>query len=248
GMVEMEVLPEEERTGLHYPETRNPAEYSAYTEATGTNGMIKNHVMDELKRIGITEEAMTTRGLRITTTIDMQAQNATVDAVHTNLAQLQEDARAGVVSVEPGTGAVRAYFGGDDAAGWDYGNAALQTGSTFKIFGLAAALQQGIPLSAVYDSSPVMLPGNIQVTNWDGGSAGYTTLSEALKRSFNTSFIRLQDDLINTTQDTADMAHALGMAKTLPGVPATLTEFGEQPYEGIILGQYQSRPLDMATA
>ncbi|HKM25456.1 MAG TPA: transglycosylase domain-containing protein, partial [Corynebacterium sp.] len=248
GMVEMEVLPEEERTGLHYPETRNPAEYSAYTEATGTNGMIKNHVMDELKRIGITEEDVTTRGLRITTTIDMQAQNATVDAVHTNLAQLQEDARAGVVSVEPGTGAVRAYFGGDDAAGWDYGNAALQTGSTFKIFGLAAALQQGIPLSAVYDSSPVMLPGNIQVTNWDGGSAGYTTLSEALKRSFNTSFIRLQDDLINTTQDTADMAHALGMAKTLPGVPATLTEFGEQPYEGIILGQYQSRPLDMATA
>src|SRR5699024_4660291 len=91
-------------------------------------------------------------------------------------------------------------------------------------------------------------PGSIQVTNWDGGSAGYTTLSEALKRSFNTSFIRLQDDLINTTQDTADMAHALGMAKTLPGVPATLTEFGEQPYEGIILGQYQSRPLDMATA
>ncbi|NLA57260.1 MAG: penicillin-binding protein [Corynebacterium humireducens] len=248
GMVEMDVLPEAERAGLHYPETRNPAEYSAYTEATGTNGMIKNHVMDELKRIGISEEDVTTRGLRITTTIDMQAQNATVDAVHTNLAQLQEDARAGVVSVEPGTGAVRAYFGGDDAAGWDYGNAALQTGSTFKIFGLAAALQQGIPLSAVYDSSPVRLPGNIVVNNWDGGSAGYTTLAEALKQSFNTSFIRMQDDLTNTTQDTADMAHALGMAKTLPGVPATLTEAGEQPYEGIILGQYQSRPLDMATA
>ncbi len=44
------------------------------------------------------------------------------------------------------------------------------------------------------------------------------------------------------------MAHALGMARTLPGVPETLTEHGEQPYEGIVLGQYQSRPLDMAIA
>lgn len=248
GMVEMGVLPAGERAGMVYPETRNPAEYSAYTEATGTNGMIKNHVMDELQEIGITENDVTTRGLRITTTIDMQAQNATVEAVRSNLAPLQEDARAGVVSVEPGTGAVRAYYGGEDASGWDYGNAALQTGSTFKIFGLAAALQQGIPLTAVYDSSPVMLPGNIVVTNWDGGGAGYSTLSEALKHSYNTSFIRLQEDLTNTTQDTADMAHALGMARSLPTVPETLRENGGQPYEGIILGQYQSRPLDMATA
>ncbi|MCS5480095.1 penicillin-binding protein [Corynebacterium sp. YIM 101645] len=248
GMVEMGVLAPEERAGMVYPETRDPAEYSAYTEATGTNGMIKNHVINELQSIGITEEEVTTRGLRITTTIDPQAQESTIQAVRTNLAQLQDDARAGVVSVEPGTGAVRAYFGGEDAAGWDYGNAALQTGSTFKIFGLAAALQQGIPLSAVYDSSPVTLPGNIVVNNWDGGSAGYTTLSEALKHSYNTSFIRLQDDLTNTTQDTADMAHALGVAESLPGVPATLTENGAQPYEGIILGQYQTRPIDMATA
>jgi membrane peptidoglycan carboxypeptidase len=248
GMVDMEVLPAEERNGMVYPETRDPAEYSAYTEATGTNGMIKNHVINELKAVGITEQDVTTRGLRITTTIDPAAQSATVDAVQNNLAPLQDDAAAAAVSVEPGTGAVRAYYGGEDAAGWDYGNAALQTGSTFKIFGLAAALQQGIPLTAMYDSSPVTLPGNIVVENWDGGSAGYTTLSEALKNSYNTSFIRLQDDLNNTTQDTADMAHALGVAESLPGVPQTLTENGAQPYEGIILGQYQSRPLDMATA
>ena len=248
GMVDMEVLPAQERAGMEYPETRDPADYSAYTEATGTNGMIKNHVMEELEKVGITESDVTTRGLRITTTIDMQAQNATVEAVRTNLAQLQEDARSGVVSVEPGTGAVRAYYGGEDAAGWDYGNAALQTGSTFKIFGLAAALQQGIPLSAVYDSSPVRLPGGITVTNAGGGGGGYTTIADALKHSYNTSFIRLQEDLTNTTQDTADMAHALGMAKSLPGIETTLRENGGQPYEGIILGQYQSRPLDMATA
>lgn len=248
GMVDMGVITPDQRAGMIYPETRDPSAYSAYTEATGTNGMIKNHVMAELEDIGISEEDVNTRGLRITTTIDTQAQNATVDAVHENMASLDPNYRAAAVSVEPGTGAVRAYYGGEDATGWDYGNAPLQTGSTFKIFGLAAALQQGIPLSTMYSSAPVTLPGNITITNVGGSGGGYSTIAEALKFSYNTSFIRLQNDLENTTQDTADMAHALGMARSLPGVPETLTENGEQPYEGIILGQYQSRPLDMAVA
>lgn len=52
--------------------------------------------------------------------------------------------RAAIVSVEPKTGAVRAYYGGEDPNGWDYANSGLQTGSTFKIFALAAALDQDI--------------------------------------------------------------------------------------------------------
>lgn len=248
GMVDMDALPAEERAGMQFPDTRDPSEYSAYTEATGANGMIKNQVIRELELIGISEDDVTNRGLQITTTIDTHVQNAAVDAAHQNLALLQDDARAAVVVVEPGTGAVRGYYGGDDASGWDYADAALQTGSTFKIFGLAAALQQGIPLTAMYDSSEVTLPGDIVVENWDGSDAGITTIAEAFKNSYNTSFIRLQDDLKNTTEDTADMAHALGMARSLPGIPETLTENGEKPYEGIVLGQYQSRAIDMATA
>ncbi|WP_394281279.1 transglycosylase domain-containing protein [Corynebacterium sp.] len=248
GLVEMEQLSPAQRQAAQFPEVRDPAEYSAYTEASGANGMIKNQVIRELELIGITEQDVTNRGLQITTTIDNDVQQAALDAVDQNLATLQDDARAAVVVVEPGTGAVRGYYGGDDASGWDYADAALQTGSTFKIFGLAAALQQGIPLSATYDSSPVTLPGGITVTNAGGVSAGYTTIANALTHSYNTSFIRLQDDLADTTQDTADIAHALGIARSLPGIPETLTENGNKPYEGIVLGQYQSRALDMATA
>lgn len=247
GMVEMGVLPASERNGMQFPQTRDPAEYSAYTEATGPNGHIQDQVMRELEQIGITEEDVTTRGLQITTTIDMKVQNSILQAVDEHMADLQDDARAAVASVEPATGAVRGYYGGDDANGWDYANAGLQTGSTFKIFGVAAALQQGIPLSAVYSSAPVTLPGGIEVGNVTG-SCGACSVEAALLNSYNTSFIRLQDDLANTTQDTADMAHALGMAESLPGIPKTLTENGNQPYEGIILGQYQSRPLDLAVA
>lgn len=248
GMVEIGTLSAGERADMDYPQTVDPALNQAYMEATGTNGMIKNHVMAELATVGITEQDVNTRGLHITTTIDAQAQEATVDAVHNNLAGERENLRAAAVSIEPGTGAVRAYYGGEDATGWDYGSAALQTGSTFKIFGLAAALQQGIPLSTMYSSAPVTLPGDITITNVDGYDCGYCSIQEALKYSHNTSFIRLQQDLENQTQDTADMAHALGMARELPGIPETLTENGDVPYEGIVLGQYQSRPIDMSIA
>ncbi|MEZ2122053.1 MULTISPECIES: transglycosylase domain-containing protein [unclassified Corynebacterium] len=247
GMVATGYLSPEERDATEYPEVVDPALNQAYVEATGANGLIKNQVVAELEQIGITQEDLDTRGLRITTTIDIRNQNAVVDNVNRLFEGEDEKLRSAVVSIEPSNGAVRAYYGGDDAAGWDYANAPIQTGSTFKIYGLAAALQQGIPLTTMYSSAPVVT-GNVTVTNVSGNDCGYCTIAEALKRSHNTSFIRLEQDLANGSQDVADMAHALGMARSLPGFPATLTENGGQPYEGIILGQYESRPFDQAIA
>lgn len=247
GLVEMGDLDAAERSQMAFPETRDPSEYSAYTEAPGAYGHIKNQVTGELARVGITEDQLATGGLKVTTTIDMTVQNASTDAAHEQLGVLQEDARAAAVTIDPATGAVRGYFGGDDANGWDYANSPLQTGSVFKIMALAAALQQGIDLNTYYSSAPYQLPGSQIVTNV-GGGCGSCSIAEALKNSYNTSFLRLQDDLENKMQDTADMAHALGVARSLPGIEKTLTEKGGTPYEGIVLGQYQSRPLDMATA
>ena len=247
GLVEMGDLDAAERSQMAFPETRDPSEYSAYTEAPGAYGHIKNQVTEELARVGITEDQLATGGLKVTTTIDMTVQNASTDAAHEQLAVLQEDARAAAVTIDPATGAVRGYFGGDDSNGWDYANSPLQTGSVFKIMALAAALQQGIDLNTYYSSAPYQLPGSQIVTNV-GGGCGSCSIAEALKNSYNTSFLRLQDDLENKMQDTADMAHALGVARSLPGIEKTLTENGGTPYEGIALGQYQSRPLDMATA
>ncbi|WP_370625806.1 transglycosylase domain-containing protein [Corynebacterium sp. TAE3-ERU16] len=247
GMVSTGYLTQADRDAAVYPEVIDPALNQAYVEATGANGLIKNQVVAELEKVGITQEDLDTRGLRITTTIDIRNQNAAVDNVNRIFEGEDEKLRSAVVSIEPSNGAVRAYYGGDDAAGWDYANAPIQTGSTFKIYGLAAALQQGIPLTTMYSSAPVTT-GNVTVTNVGGGGCGYCTIAEALKRSHNTSFIRLEQDLENGSQDVADMAHALGMARSLPGYPATLTENGGQPYEGIILGQYESRPFDQAIA
>lgn len=247
GMVTTGHLASAERAALVYPETTDPALNRAYTEATGTNGLIKNHVMWELAELGITEEDVETRGLRVTTTIDPLVQQNTVDSMHTLLQGEDPKIRTASVTIDQSTGAVRGYYGGEDASGWDYANSGLQTGSTFKIFGFAAAMQQGISPDAYYSSAPVKT-GNVEVGNAFNANCGTCSISQALKESLNTSFIRLQKDLENGPKDTADMAHALGVARSLPGIEKTLSENGGDPYEGVILGQYESRPLDMAVA
>ncbi|WP_411512295.1 transglycosylase domain-containing protein [Corynebacterium sp. ES2794-CONJ1] len=246
GMVDEGWLNPDERAAAVYPETIDPAFNQAYTEAEGTNGHIKNQAMAELAAHGISQEDVETRGLRIITTIDTQAQQATVNTVRSNLEGQPENLRTAAVSVEPATGAVRAYYGGEDPNGWDYANAGYQTGSTFKIFGYAAALQQGVSPNRLYSTAPFTLGNNAQVQG--GGCGGACTMKEALKQSLNTPFLRVQKSLDNNTQDVADMAHALGVARSFTGTEETLTENGGQPYEGVILGQYSSRPLDMAHA
>lgn len=243
GMVEMGVLTQADRNAQTYPETLDPALVPQQAPEPGPAAMIKSQVLAELDREGITEQEVNTLGLRVTTTIDPKAQEAALDAVDNYL--FSEDMRTAIVSVEPGTGAVRAYYGGEDPNGWDYANSGLQTGSTFKIFALAAALDQDIPLSAQYSSAPVQ-SGSVTMYNAGGASCGVCPISEALKQSLNTPFIRLQRDLENGPTDTANMAHRLGVAESIPGIEHTLVEENGQSLDGITLGQYQTRPLDMA--
>ncbi len=127
-------------------------------------------MLKEIGDAGISEQLLNTEGLQITTTIDPQAQAAAVEAARSNMEGEPENLRTAVVSVDPKTGAVKAYYGGEDGAGYDFANAGLQTGSSFKVFGLAAALDQGIPLSQMYDSSPLTVNG-ISIGNVEGVKA-----------------------------------------------------------------------------
>ncbi len=128
-----------------------------------------------------------------------------------------------MVSVDPRSGAIRAYYGGESGVGYDFAQSGLQTGSSFKVFGLAANLDQGVPLSQTYDSGPLTVNG-IKIGNVEGESCGQCTIAEALKRSLNTSFYRMMLEMDNGPQAIADMAHKLGVAKELPGIGETLTE------------------------
>src|SRR5690606_10244571 len=95
-------------------------------------------------------------GLQIHTTLDLQLQSWAEAAVM-NVSNDPNGPRAALVSLEPDTGAVRAYVGGYDFFGetpeakFDLAGQGLrQSGSSFKAFVLGAALENGIPLTQAY--------------------------------------------------------------------------------------------------
>nr|WP_233532925.1 transglycosylase domain-containing protein [Antrihabitans sp. YC2-6] len=248
GMVESGTLSAADRASTQFPVLAPLGSTGDPNQDKGPEGLIKSQVLNELAEAGISEQSLYTDGLTVTTTIDRAAQESAVESVKTNLEDQPEELRAAVVSVDPKTGAVRAYYGGMDGQGLDYANAGLQTGSTFKVFGLAANLEQGIPLSKMYDSSPLTVNG-ISIGNVEGESCGTCTIAEALKRSLNTSFYRMQIQMEDGPNKIADVAHRAGIPAEIPGVGKTLTEPDDAgPNNGIVLGQYYVRALDMASS
>jgi membrane peptidoglycan carboxypeptidase len=250
GMVEIKALSPSDRAAQVFPQTVPPDQARAQNQTTGPDGLIERQVTKELMELfNIDEQTLNTQGLQVTTTIDPKAQQAAEKAVSKYLDGQDPDMRAAVVSIDPRTGAIRSYYGGPDANGFDFAQGGLQTGSSFKVFALVAALEQGIGLGYQVDSSPLTVDG-IKITNVDGESCGTCNIAEALKLSLNTAYYRLMLKLKNGPQAVADAAHQAGVATSFPGVEHTLSEDGKggPPNNGIVLGQYETRPIDMASA
>ncbi|KAF0849386.1 membrane peptidoglycan carboxypeptidase [Nocardia caishijiensis] len=248
GMVEMRVLAPGDRDATVFPPILALDDVATEPVASGPEGHIRTMVLRELRAAGLTDADINTGALQITTTIDPVAQAGAVDSVRARTAWQPPELRAAVVSVDPRSGAVRAYYGGEDGTGFDFAQAPLQTGSAFKVFALVAAQMQGIPVTRAIDSSPITDRGTT-ITNADGDSCGRCSLAEALKRSLNTSFYRLTMTMGDGPRSIAQAAHLAGIPEHIPGVDGeSLTEGGEPPLNGIVLGQYQVRPIDMASA
>lgn len=250
GMMQLNTLTPDERASQEFPATVPPDQARFANQTVGPYGLIQRQVIAELLQLfTIDEQTLNTQGLQITTTIDPVAQNAAQEAVAKYLDTQDPDMRAAVVSIDPRTGAIKAYYGGADAQGFDFAQAGLPTGSSFKVFALVAALEQGMGLGYQVDSSPVTLNG-ITITNVEDQGCGTCNIAEALKRSLNTSYYRLMLALKNGPSDVANAAHRSGIAESFPGVQHTLSEDGQggPPNNGIVLGQYETRVLDMASA
>jgi membrane peptidoglycan carboxypeptidase len=251
GMVTIGALSKEDRAQQVFPETVSPDQAKTANLTTGPDGLIERQVIKELLELfNIDQDSLNTQGLEITTTIDPLAQKAAVDAVATYLQGQMPEMRSAVVSIDPRTGGVKAYYGGTDAAGFDFAQAGLPTGSSFKVFALVAALEQGMGLGYQIDSAPLKVDDKLTINNSEGESCGTCSIAEALKRSLNTSYYRLMLKLRNGPEDVADAAHRAGVADSFPGVEHTLSEdgLGGPPAPGVVLGKYETRVIDMASA
>jgi len=134
-------------------------------------------------------ERIYTAGLTIRTTIDLDYQDAADQAVE-NHVNPKDNAIGGLALVEPGTGEVKAIAQsrpmgrlrgeGETYLNYtvptEYGDSAgFQAGSTFKVFVLAAALEQGIPLNEAISSPASMVLQESSYRDCGGEPYGYGT-------------------------------------------------------------------------
>jgi membrane peptidoglycan carboxypeptidase len=132
GMVAMGTLDRSEAAALAYPRVRrdNLAGGTGSRNLGTDVGHVVNRVIAELGRAGIGETELRTGGYAITTTIDGRAQRAARGAVTRRFPPSSPDRGAALVAVEPGTGKVRAYYGGAKGYEFDVAGAAHPAGAT----------------------------------------------------------------------------------------------------------------------
>ena len=145
GMVSEKWLSRADRARLRFP-TVVPRSESLFGANAGPNGLVLREVRAELSVAGFTDARLRRGGLRVRTTLSRAAQTAAVDSVGSVLAGRSKDMHGAVVSIQPSTGAVLAYYGGTDPQAEDYAQAWRLPGLTLEPFLLATAVQQGIPV------------------------------------------------------------------------------------------------------
>jgi penicillin-binding protein 1A len=196
-------------------------------------------------------------GLRVYTTIIPRYQRAAIKSIRDTL-PYRTDPAAAIVSIEPGTGAIRAMTAvvppnpknlirGKQNQINLAAQSARQPGSTFKTFVLGAAIEKGMdPDSTYYTSAPFTctnspwcqpdcLSGKCwHVETYDHSYLGSVSVTRATLSSDNTVYAQLTLD--TGPREVWSFAKRLGVHLTQGPVPS------------IGLGSLSVSPLDMAAA
>ncbi len=201
-------------------------------------------------------EALTSEGLRIFTTLDMQQQHLAEEALVDGLEGLErryphlrredpgEKLQGCLIALQPQTGHIKAMVGGREYEVSQFNRATQarrQPGSLFKPFVYAAALTQvtaeGLPYTAasLIEDAPMTLTskeGSWNPQNYDKTFHGAVTLRTALENSLNVATVRLAQDV--GMDRVIDMAQAMGIRTPLKNIPS------------LALGASEVIPLEIA--
>lgn len=236
-LLDNELITQEEYDSMEYPEVKKYRGPKQSTGLEGPNGHIVTQTMQELANKGYDKEKLHAIGASIVTTIDMNTQETIIEKARTT--SETHGVQVGVATIDPRDGSIRGIYGGENGTGYDLSNNPQMTGSTFKVFPLAAALDNGIKLDQSVDSSNYTVNG-VVTKNSGGQESGYISIREATKQSLNTVFYRLQTMYNGGAETTKEYAHKMG-------VDAPLAESNGATAESIVLGSYGTSPLQLAS-
>ncbi|SBT40333.1 transglycosylase domain-containing protein [Micromonospora auratinigra] len=255
GMVKLRYLTPQEAANLAYPDDVKPIDRNAGQSGLDRpTGLVVNHVLSELRRTeqfkGQTDDVIRDGGYKIVTTVDKRVQDAAEaaadirrDTAPEAVRDQPKDWQAALVAVEPGTGRVLGYYGGNggssgaDYAGWYYdeqgqarGFGAHPPGSSFKVYDLAAAVENKISVKQHFDSPDIKeFPASGRTKGSPAGpirNAEHApcqpdcALWEATVASLNVTYFELTEKLgIAKVMDMAKRAGVDSMWETVKGNP-----------------------------
>ncbi|MCE3554768.1 penicillin-binding protein [Pseudonocardia sp. RS11V-5] len=232
GMVGQGWLSPADRAAATFPATQQRKAAPGSGSFSDSRGHVVNAVKAELDSLGITDQEMAQDGLRITTTIDPEQQRRAVDAAQKTLDGQPGNLRSAVVAIDPKTGGVSAYYGGDNGVGLDYARVSKQPGSTFKPFVVLAALNHDPPigLGTVFDGSE-----ETGLRNAEGADCPRCDIKQAMTLSNNVIFTKLAAEV--GPENVAAAARAAGITSPL-----------DSPDARLALGNKEVTPLELASA
>jgi membrane peptidoglycan carboxypeptidase len=213
-------------------------------QLSGPKGHIIEAVTKELSKLGFSQEQLLVGGLVIKTTLDQKAQQSAVDAVNKFYpSKAPDNLHIGLVAIRPGTGEIVALYGGRDYLQRQLSDATQSialAGSTFKPFAIVAALEQGIPLTSMWngDSPQVFDDAGkpYEVSNYGDEGWGQIDLLYATKHSVNTVFVPLGIKVGPTA--VVDVARRAGIPESVAMMPTP----------SVVLGVASPHVIDVANA
>ncbi len=227
---------------------------SRFPRGSRTAPFFVDFVMKQLRET-YPETQLKTEGLRIFTTLDTIMQRSAEQALDSGIGNLnkqykylraQEAPLEGVVlTIQPGTGYVKALVGGRSYSKTQFNRAIQarrQPGSLFKPFVYVTAMdpargRQAFTAATVLDDSPISVQAGSGVwrpQNYDNRFHGAVTVRESLAHSYNIPAVRAA---IN-----AGVPNVIKTALNI-GVESRL-----EPYPSISLGSFEVTPLEIAYA
>src|SRR4051794_14882325 len=182
--------------------------------------------------------------MTVETTLDRGMQDAAKKALLDRLKREPKEFRGALVAADPKTGAVRAYYGGDQGIR-DYAGTPHALGSAFSPFTLAAALRHGYgPDQPIPSPAKVEFLGeNFQYPDVCGPKC---TPRKAMVSHAITPFVAMAKKL--GPDALSETARQAGIPETVDGVPTLREKDGFLIGAGIAAGRYALRPLDVMGA